>query len=255
MHIANRAVVIACVIFAGALIGNGLQTVVPTHHLSDAKGAIGMIQGLVTLLLALVLGLLIWTSYGIYAQQRSEAYTLGSQILQLVLALHRYGPEADQGRELLRRELQETRDRFWGHGGAVSMSFVESRAELCAMEDFFAGLKPATDEQRGALASARSLTESIIGTHYLMSRQLTNPLPDPLIACVVLWAAFLFCCVGLGATFNALALVVEFFGAIAVASAIFLILEFSQPYFGIFRIPSGGIEQVIAALSAESRAA
>src|SRR5271166_4215404 len=106
MHIANRAVVIACVIFAGALIGNGLQTVVPTHHLSDAKGAIGMIQGLVTLLLALVLGLLIWTSYGIYAQQRSEAYTLGSQILQLVLALHRYGPEADQGRELLRQELQ-----------------------------------------------------------------------------------------------------------------------------------------------------
>ena len=44
------------------------------------------------LLLALVLGLLVWTSYGVYSQQQSEAHTLGSQVLQLDLALERYGP-------------------------------------------------------------------------------------------------------------------------------------------------------------------
>src|SRR5580704_5125082 len=122
MHLARRATVIACVIFAGALIGNALQWLLPAHHLADAKATIGMVQGLVTLLLALVLGLLVWTSYGVYAQQLAEAHTLGSQILQLVVALDRYGPDAAGGRELVRKELEDTRERFWGRGegGAAS---------------------------------------------------------------------------------------------------------------------------------------
>ncbi len=33
------------------------------------------------------------------------------------------------------------------------------------------------------------------------------------------------------------------------------ILEFAQPYYGLFRIPSEGIDRVIAALSGESRPA
>jgi hypothetical protein len=255
MHLARRATVIACVIFAGALIGNALQWLLPAHHLADAKATIGMVQGLVTLLLALVLGLLVWTSYGVYAQQLAEAHTLGSQILQLVVALDRYGPDAAGGRELLRQELVETRNRFWGDGGgAASLTYAQSRAELRSMDGFFAGLKPANDDQRAALDTARGLAASVVQAHYLMARQLRNPLPGPLIASVVLWAAFLFCCIGLGATFNALALIIELLGAVALASAIFIILEFSQPYVGLFRIPSAGIDQVIAALSAESRA-
>ena len=43
----------------------------------------------------------------------------------------------------------------------------------------------------------------------------------------------------------------EALGAASVASAIYLILEFSQPYLGLFRIPHEGIDQVIAALSAD----
>ena len=86
---------------AGCIIGVLLQGVLPTQHMAAAKTAITTIQGLVTLLLALVLGLLVWTSYGVYSQQQSEAHTLGSQILQLDLTLEGYGPDADRGRELL----------------------------------------------------------------------------------------------------------------------------------------------------------
>jgi len=99
------------------------------------------------LLLALVLGFLIWTSYGVYSQQQSEALTLGSQILQLDLALDRYGPEADRGRELLKKEMVATRERFWGgNGESARLGYGESRAELRDFDGFFAALKPATDE-------------------------------------------------------------------------------------------------------------
>ena len=113
-----RAALVMCIIFAGCLLGILLQHSLPSQHIADAKSAITTIQGLVGLLLALVLGLLVWTSYGVYSQQQSEAHTLGSQILQLDLALERYGPAADRGRELLKQELQASRVRFWGGGGS-----------------------------------------------------------------------------------------------------------------------------------------
>jgi hypothetical protein len=99
--------------------------------------------GLVGLLLALVLGLLVWTSYGVYSQQQSETHTLGSQVLQLDLALERYGPAADRGRELLRQELVATRKRFWGGGGArpARLAYSQSRAELRDFDRFFAALR------------------------------------------------------------------------------------------------------------------
>jgi len=40
------------------------------------------------------------------------------------------------------------------------------------------------------------------------------------------------------------------FGSFAVASAIFLILEPSQPYTGLFRIPSASMDVTLAALDA-----
>ncbi|HTR14576.1 MAG TPA: hypothetical protein VMI72_15330 [Roseiarcus sp.] len=99
----------------------------------------------------------------------------------------------------------------------------------------------------------RALAESIVETHYVMARQLRNPIPGALLNSVVVWAILVFFCVGLASTLNGLSLVMEALGAGSIASAIFLILEFSEPYFGIFRIPPEGIDQVIAALGADVR--
>ena len=248
-----RAALVMCIIFAGGLVGILLQHSLPSQHLADAKSAITTIQGLVALLLALVLGLLVWTSYGVYSQQQSEAHTLGSQILQLDLALERYGPEADRGRELLKQELQASRERFWGGDGGsepVRLTYGESRAELRHFDGFFATLKPADDEQRHQLDTARQLSASIVQTHYLMSRQLRSPIPKALLISVVCWATLLFTCIGASSSVNALAIIYEALGAAAVASAIYLILEFSQPYLGLFRISPEGVDHVIAELSA-----
>lgn len=251
MIFVKRALVVFCIIFGGCLLGMLLQSFLPTQHMSDAKSAIAAIQGLVTLLLALVLGLLVWTSYGVYSQQQSEAQTLGSQILQLDLALERYGPDADRGRELLRQELIATRKRFWGDKSEAPsrLTYGESRAELRDFDAFFAKLKPSTDEQRRQLDAARQLSASIVQTHYLMSRQLRNPFPRALLVSVVCWAALVFTCVGALSTLNALSVVYEALGAASVASAVYLILEFSQPYLGLFRIPREGVDLVIESLS------
>ena len=83
-----------------------------------------------------------------------------------------------------------------------------------------------------------------------MSRQLRTPIPKTLLISVVCWATLLFSCIGASSSVNALAIIYEALGAGAVASAIYLILEFSQPYPGLFRVSPEGVDHVVAELSA-----
>ena len=76
-------------VFAGGVAGSHLAPrVLPEEHVTGpARDMIGAVVGLLTLLSALVLGLLIWTAYGVYAGQNVAIQTLAAKLLQLDLAL------------------------------------------------------------------------------------------------------------------------------------------------------------------------
>jgi hypothetical protein len=107
-------VVVAVLTFASGLVGFLLPRLLPAQYVDDAKGMVGSIGGLVTLLLALVLGLLVWGSYGVYTNQNTESQSLGPVVLKLDFALQQYGPEARRGRDLVRGLVVRARERFWG---------------------------------------------------------------------------------------------------------------------------------------------
>jgi hypothetical protein len=71
-----------------------------------------------------------------------------------------------------------------------------------------------------------------------------------MLAIVVCWSLMLCCGYGLVSPVNATVITTLAFGAVAVASAIFLIVELSQPYAGLFRISPGGLIQAMDALGA-----
>jgi hypothetical protein len=97
------ALSIGVAVFIGGSLGLILHRVLPEKHLTGGgKDMIGAILGLVTLLSALVLGLLIWTAYGVYAGQNAAIQTLAAKVLQLDLALADYGSEANDARVQLR---------------------------------------------------------------------------------------------------------------------------------------------------------
>src|ERR1700758_2953163 len=97
------ALAVAVVVFAGGLIGLGVQRALHEKHTTGpSRDMIGAVVGLLTLLCALVTGLLIWTAYGVYAGQNTAIQTLASKVLQLDLALDDYGPEAKPVRANLR---------------------------------------------------------------------------------------------------------------------------------------------------------
>jgi hypothetical protein len=47
---------------------------------------------------------------------------------------------------------------------------------------------------------------------------------------------------------NSTTIVALGFGAFAVGSALFLILELTQPFTGVFRVPSGAFDEMLASL-------
>ena len=153
------AVVVAAAMFASGVAGLFLQRLLPEHHTADrSRDMIGGVVGLLTLLLALVLGLLIWTAYGVFTTQQTELNTLSARALEYNLELKQYGPEAKHGRELLRTDLVWAHEQFWGEGDAQAQAYDASYADMSSVSSFLGSLQPATDAQRQLLGAA--------GAHY-----------------------------------------------------------------------------------------
>ena len=250
MHSLGRAFACAMTTFAASVLGMLLQGIVPAQALAESKGTVGAMVGLVTLLLALVLGLLIFTAFSVFATQQAEAQSLGPIIIELDLALEQYGPGGAQGRAGLRAALDRSRARFFGDQkrGPQSFTFEETRATLHGLGSYFDSLEPANDLQRQALASARDLAKKFTETQMLMARQLANPFPPYVLAVVICWASALFLGNGLVAAPNVVTVSAHLAGAIAIGSAVFLMLELSQPYIGVIRMSSTGLDRLIQVL-------
>jgi hypothetical protein len=250
MHSYTRAIAVGATTFGASVVGMALQWVVPAQYLTDAKGTVGAMVGLVTLLLALVLGLLVFTAFSVFKDQQAEAQSLGPVVIELDVILEQYGPEALRGRVGLREALGRSRKRFFGDvkRGPQAHTFEETRATMHWMNTYFDSLQPSTERQRHLLTSARDLAKNFAQTQMLMARQLANPFPPYVLVVVVCWAAALFLGNGLVATPNAVTVGAHLAGAIAIASAIFLILELSQPYTGVIRLSPAGVDRLVQVL-------
>ena len=250
------AIAVGVAVFAGGSLGLISHRVLPEKHITGGgKEVIGAVVGLLTLLCALVLGLLIWTAYGVYGAQNLAIQTLAAKVLQLDQALADYGPETKDERAGLRQGLAKTIDEVWGANESdaqfVANNFSAALRSLHSRDAALAQLHPSTDAQTQALAAAKATVESIGQSRLQMSFALASPFSIPLIVIVVAWATCLFFGYGLTSGGGATSFAAMALGALAVASAAYLILDLSSPYSGLFRVSSEPLEQVLAVMGKE----
>jgi len=248
------AIPAAILIFAAGIGGLYLKRLLPEPHIEESRGMIGAVVGLLTLLLALVLGTIVGSTYGFYSTEKAELESLSTRALQLDLALKEYGPETQPFRAKIKEGMTAAYKMFWGPGNAVdsnpeALKVTAALAPLQATDEFLASLKPETPIQHQAVSSAGINASWIQNLRLGMALQAASPVSWPLVAIVVVWAAIMFFGFGLVSNTNATTVVALALGAFAVASAIFLIIELSQPFTGLFRIPPGALEQTIDALN------
>jgi hypothetical protein len=250
------ALAVAVAMFAAGLLGLVLQRVLPEHHTTGgSRDLIGSVVGLLTLLCALVTGLLVWTAYGVYAGQNTQIQVFAAKMMQLDLALSDYGPEAIPARAQIRESLGKTIDQVWhadqSDGNFAANNFASALQNVRARDRALAKLHPSTDEQKQALAEAASTSDAIAQTRMQMSFALSTPVAYPVLLIVVGWVVCLFCGFGLTARGTATSVITLAVGSIAVASAVLLILDLSDPYSGVVRASHAPLEQALAVMGKE----
>ena len=152
------AIAVAILTFAGGLAGMYAQRLLPDQHsVEKSRDMIGAVIGLVTLLLALVLGTLIGNTYYFSATQQSELQTLSAHSLLLDKALAQYGPETKPMRDRIKEALVRNYETFWQGGDAdpQKLTAATAMADLQPMGDYLNSLDPKTPEQKRAVSSAQ----------------------------------------------------------------------------------------------------
>jgi Protein of unknown function (DUF4239) len=243
------AILVGVFVAASGFIGLFLQRQLAGHHTAErSRDMIGGVVGLLTLLLALTLGLLIWTAYGVYSTQQTELQTIAARALEFDLEMRQYGPQGDPGRELLRRDLVWAHEQFWGDDVSRAQAYDASYKAMSDLSNFFNNLDPKTPAQKELLTAARGNYHFIGEQRLLMSMQASTPVAWPLIYAVTFWSCLMFGGMGLLSKLNPMAATLLVLGAASVGVAIFLILEFNKPYTGSIRVSPAQLEQAIVQL-------
>ena len=160
--------------WAGLEVG---KTLAERHMTGESKGVVGQISGLVSLLLALVLGTLVGVSYAYFSGQLTNVQTFSAQILRLDQALAQYGPETKPMRDKLKEGIVNGYHAIWG-GGEVSPDMLTVEGPLANAQrigGYLGSLEPKTDAQKAALATANTYNGLVEQSRLLMALQAASP--------------------------------------------------------------------------------
>jgi hypothetical protein len=249
MSVLLICVLIFVLFMVAGYAGLALQArLLPEHKSDGTKAVVGQVSGLVSLLLALVLGTLIGVSWAYFSAQRTNLENFSAQILRLDQSLAQFGPETKPMRDKLKDGIERAYAVIWG-GGSIDPALLTVEPALAnaqGVSDYLATLQPKTDVQKAALATANTYASMVEQSRLLISLQIASlPVSWVLIAILVFWTAALFFGIGLYAESNTLVTAALTFGAVSIAFAIFLILELGMPYTGLFKVSPAALEQTI----------
>jgi hypothetical protein len=244
-------IVFAC-IFGGALLGMFLRAVLHDHHLSvESKDVVKLGMGLIGTMTALVLGLLIASAKGSFDTQRNGIAQLSANIILLDRVLAHYGPETKDARATLRASVGDMLQRTWPEDGSrpgQSEAGARSEGRYEGLYEIIQGLAPKDDAQRALQTQALKVGMDIAQTRWLLFAQKGSSIPLPFLVVMVSWLTLILASFGLFAPPNAVACIALLVCALAVSSAVFLILELDRPFGGLIQISSAPLRDALGQL-------
>jgi hypothetical protein len=244
-------IVVACCC-GSALIGIVLHKKLPESHFdSDSRDVVKSVMGIVATMIALVLSLLIASAKSYYDTQSTEIEQLAANVVELDRVLVLYGPETAAARIVLRQAITAAHDRVWPSDSITSANLDPStgRGNVQTFIDMIERLTPTNDAQRRAQAEAFQVVGALSHTRMLMFEQAGGSISWPLLVVLISWVSVLFAGFGLFARVHAVIVGALIIGALSVASAVFLILEFSQPYAGFMRVSDTAIRAALVQMN------
>jgi len=249
--LATSGVVFAC-IFGGTLLGMLLRGILPEKHLSaESKEVVKLGMGLIGTMTALVLGLLIASAKSSFDAQRSGINQMAGNVVFLDRVLAHYGPEAKEARDTVRASVADLIEKTWpaeSPEGVRSGTRNSTEGRYEVLFEKLEAFTPKNEAQRTTQAQAIKIGIDIAQTRWLMFAQAGRSIPTPFLVVMVCWLTLILASFSLFAPPNATTVATLLICALAVSSAIFLILELDRPFDGTIQISSAPLRNALALL-------
>jgi hypothetical protein len=229
-----------------------LRATLPEHHLSaESRDVVKLGMGLIGTMTALVLGLLIASAKGSFDTQRNGLAQLSANCILLDRALAHYGTEARDARKMLRASVVDMLQHTWPQedrqsGQAAVKLETEGRYE--GLYEKIQALAPKNDAQRALQAQALKTGADIAQMRWLMFAERGSSIPTPFLVVMVCWLTLILASFSLFAPSNTTVFTTLLVCALAVSSAVFLILELDRPFDGMIQISSAPLRAAVAQL-------
>jgi hypothetical protein len=244
----TAAIVIGCV-FSGSLLGMWLSYCLPEHHRSaESRDAVKLATGMLSVLAALVLGLLIASVKNSFDNTDSEIRHFAATLILLNRTLSDYGPETAEARQMLRRYTGRALEDNWPEKGAtpVRMEDVEAGGMLDGVQNVVLGLSGEDGRNAALRAEAASLVEEALKTRWLLIERAGSSIQPLFLEILIVWITLIFVSFGYNAPRNATVATTFVLSAVALAGCIFLIVEMDTPFEGLITVSSAPMRNALA---------
>jgi Protein of unknown function (DUF4239) len=236
----------------GAAVGMVARTRLPEHHLSrESTDVIKLATGLVATLVALVLSLLISSANSVRVTVENEYKVALADVVLLDRYLAAYGPQSGEVRGELRDAFAQIFSRrFPGDDfGVRDKSLTGDRNQFVEIERRILALVPANAEQKWFQSQALQLASALSQIHRLaLSQEVSSAPPWAVLIVVLLCSAFIFAGFGLFVPPNMTVVFSFAIAALAVAAAIFLIVDLGDPFTGFLNMSSAPAHATLSQL-------
>jgi hypothetical protein len=233
------SLIVFVIVFAGAMVGMFLRSLLPQHNLNDeTKDVVKMGMGLVATMSALVLGLLISSAKNSFDALNNELTSLAAKVILLDETLALYGPETQEVRGLLRSGVVRAAEQMEMNEFSQLSKSRTSNRQVDELYQKVQGLSPKDDGQRSIQGRALSLVVSIQETRWVIYEHESTSISMPMLIILVFWLVTLFISFGIFSPTNKTAVTALLISALSISGAVLLILELYSPYGGIIRVSS-----------------
>jgi hypothetical protein len=249
--LAISGIVFAC-ITGGIVLGMILRAFMPEKHLSaETKGIVNLGIGLIGTMTALVLGLLIASAKSSWDAQRNGLAQMSGNVIFMDRALAHFGPESEDARKMLHASVIDMIESTWPEenpepGQRKEKSATEGKYE--GLYEKIQELTPKNDAQRAFQAQAMKTMGDVAQARWLLFSQRGNSIPTPFLVVMVAWLVLILMSFSMFAPPNATVFITLLVCALAVSSAIFLVLELDRPFDGLLQISSAPVHNALTQL-------
>jgi hypothetical protein len=200
MTIALYGLATFAIIFGGGILGLLFGRVLPEEYRSDAtQKIVQTATGMISLLAALVLGLLVATAKNKFDTDNQQIEQFAANLMLLNRELVNYGPEANDIKAMLRKYTIAKIAETWPNGTGPKSGPDDPPAWklLESLQQSLTGLAPHTEAQRAEATRTSQTAAVLVKTTWIQAAEESQHVPHPFVLIMIVWLFVLFVSFGL----------------------------------------------------------